>query len=319
MSGRQAAQTERDEDGGGGEIEDDAAIEARARLQGWKPRSEYHGPEGQWRDAKEFVTRVDEEMPLLRERFRRMEAQFTTTLAHQAQGQAAMAEMTDRLRKADERAYKRARRDLEAQRVAAVEAGDTSEFGRVDKELQELDAAERPAVQAQPAARAGATGQETPAQIPREVQDWGERNPWFRQDQALQQVATNMHVRLLQDEPGLTLGQNLARVSAAMHQMYPSRVGAPASGTRREPAANTQEDGDLENDNPRRRAAADVSGSGERPARRRGSGPNFDGMPADAKAAYSRYARMIGEKEIGKTKPLTKEEYARDYWAQFEE
>ena len=61
-------------------IEPDAAVTsehvdsdedvARARRMGWIPKDEYGGKPDNWRSAKDFIERGENEMPILRERLR---------------------------------------------------------------------------------------------------------------------------------------------------------------------------------------------------------------------------------------------------------
>lgn len=316
MSGARAAAqaAELEEAGAGGDDLDD--IERRARDAGWKPLDEYKGNPAQWRDAATFLKRGEEELPILRERLRKQERDLADLKRTGSASLQAQQEMADRLRRADERAYAKAKADLEAQKREAVQNGDTAAFDAVEASIKALDEDAKPAArqqQQQPAAQAAAVGVPPP-----EVQAWGRRNPWFQALPELKSVAESIHIRLLTEEPDLSLAENLERMTAEMREMYPDRV--RSLGDAQRPAARQQAaaggEGE-EDDNPRRRQAPAVAASGGDTGPRRAGAHTFEAMPKDSREAFTRYAKQFEAKEG--FKPLTKAEWAADYWAQFEE
>ena len=99
--------------------------------------------------------------------------------------------------------------------------------------------------------------------------------------------------------PDLSVAENLERVTAGMAQMYPGRVQAPrASG-----------DGDGA------RRPSPVSRSSVTEGRAPRDAKTFESLPKESRDAFKRYEKMIA----GKGKPLTKEEWTREYYAQFQE
>lgn len=54
------------------------------------------------------------------------------------------------------------------------------------------------------------------------IHAWAQQETWFLENGYLNQVAQMEHMRLLCEEPGLTLEQNLARVAEAVREKYPS-------------------------------------------------------------------------------------------------
>ena len=293
MSGRQAAEGQGDEEdlevGTGAESD----VEQRARRMGWKPKDEYRGPADRWSSAEDFIARGESELPIVRERYRTLERNMQRVEHKLQESQGVILDLTNRFHSADERAYKRARAELLQERKKAVELGDTEAFSRADAEIAELDreapkAPPKPAEQ--PAAAANEPHPDTVA--------WGRRNPWFNEHRDLQAAAMSVHQGILQAEPGLSIAENLERVTQAMAALYPDRVRLPGAG------------------NPRRDEPSSVSGSTAPAARgRRENTRTFEAMPKESRDAFTRYARQLE----GKGKALTKEEWARDYWSQFEE
>lgn len=281
-------------------------IESRARAMGWKPKEEYRGPEAAWRDADEFVRRGETELPVIRERYRATERKLAEVSGQLTQATTVIADLTDRFRTSDERAYKRAKADLIRERDAAIETGDKAAVHRVDAEIAEVERTAPKPLPAAPAAPAPT------APHPDAVQ-WAARNPWYRPGTDLANYAMNIHQGLLQTEPDLTVAENLDRVTEAMRALYPARIPAPARAAPRTNGHAEPEPPDP--DNPRRQEPASVSSSSAPRGPSRPGPRSFDAMPSDSKAAFTKYSKAME----GKGKPLTKEEWAASYWDQFQE
>lgn len=306
MSGARAVE----EDRPGGDTSD-TGIEARARTMGWKPKEEYRGPAEAWRDAEEFVRRGEEELPVLRERSRATERRLQAVQSQLSESTAVITDLTERVRNSDERAYKRARADLLKERAAAVETGDTTKFNQVEAELVDLDTTKpKPLAER----RAVAQPPEGSTDVHPDALAWANENPWYHSDAQMRNAALSLHTQLLQAEPDLSVKENLARVTASVSAMFPGRVGNSGGLPPRRPRPPAEQDDEEPDDNPRRREPAAVGSGQERRPRDRNA-RSFDAMPKDSKDAYTRYAKQLE----GKGKPLTKEEWAADYWSQFQE
>ena len=284
---------------------DGGTIEEQAKRNGWRPKEEYTGPEGKWVDAATFMQRGVENPAILFDRFRtlddrygKLERRFSDQTGKLDQATQTMAEMAQMLRTSEERAYKRARAELLAQREAAVESGDTANFKKTDAQLAELDATAPKAAPVQTA-----TQPQQPNQPPAEVLNWYQANPWYMADPELRQEADMIHMGLLQTRRDLTLEQNLQEVTKRVRTLRPDKFGAA-------PHQNGVDD-----DNPRRTEASAVTPSTPGGTRRNTNKRTFDTMPQAAKAQFEKWARQLE----GKGKPLTKEEFATNYWSQFED
>lgn len=110
------------------EAKEPTEIEALASEMGWAPQDEWRGDPDKWVDAKAFIkagpeiykstlSRQDNEMSEMRKTFEEFK-EFTT--------------------KSEERAYKRALKDLQQKQREAVAEGDTDTFDQVSKEIDEL-------------------------------------------------------------------------------------------------------------------------------------------------------------------------------------
>ncbi|HTD72097.1 MAG TPA: hypothetical protein VK652_01115 [Steroidobacteraceae bacterium] len=53
------------------------------------------------------------------------------------------------------------------------------------------------------------------------VHEWAMHNKWYLENSFLNEMAQVEHMRLMRDEPNLTLQQNLAQVEAIVRKKYP--------------------------------------------------------------------------------------------------
>jgi hypothetical protein len=281
-------------------------IHGLARRLGWKPQNEYRGPPDRWVDAHAFVETADRNpavmwsnLQTLDKRHASLEREMRETKTKLSEAVNLVSDLTEQSRTISQRAYDRAKRDLIAEREAAVEAGDKAAFQRVDTELTDLEKS-KPTPKQQ-AAQQQANGQQVP---PEEVQEWGRQNPWFYTDQALQGEANALHMTLLNTRPDLSLTENLATVGKtikALHpEKFPNRV-----------AATPKPDDDDDNPAP---AGERPSANARTPSRNK---RDFNSIPRESKQQFKRYQEMIGRKEGAK--PLTENEWASNYWDQFPE
>lgn len=309
MSATQAAASAAPGGGAPPGDDDNIDVETRARLMGWKPEDQYKGPAGGWLDAEAFVAKADADGRVSRERYAVLERRFVSMeralngKLEEATG--VITQMSDQMRKTDERAYKRAKAELEAERDRAIEAGDKAAVRAVDREIADLEGS-KPATPAAPKQDAKPQGGQP---VHPDAIAWSERNPWYNANPQLHQATLALHNQLNQTNPELTVAENLERVTQSMAAMYPDIV-------RPRRAAAPRPDPDEDPENPARSAPAAVAGSTSGRAASRPNPRGFDAMPADAKAAFAKYAKQIAAKPGAK--PLTKEEYATNYWGQFD-
>lgn len=268
-------------------VEVDAEVEAQARRMGWVPRDDFRGDVEKWRPARDFLDRGMNLLPVLQQQYRALDGRYATMQAQLRDSQKALVDLTDRTRRADERAYQRAVRDIEGRRQAAVASGDTTAFAVAERDLQDLRDTAPP-----PAARAEASPAPAPAPVervetmPTEIMDFVQANPWFSSHAEARQDAIAIQSAVDRQHPGLSLAERLDMTRRKVRQLHPALF-----------------------ENKRREAPPPVSpsrGEGGRGGNPRG----FEALPAEARREYDRYARALA----GKGKPLTKDEWAGYYW-----
>lgn len=120
---------------------DDAKVEesqgqtsddAEARRMGWLPEDEYKGDKSRWRDAKSFLERGKNEVPIMRERMKNLDHQVVEL-------KNTLKEFAEFHTKVEQAAYTRAYEEIKAAQKAAVETADTDAFDRAEAKLQKLN------------------------------------------------------------------------------------------------------------------------------------------------------------------------------------
>lgn len=156
--------------------EEQARIEERARMLGWRPPGEFKGEPGNFVEAADFLQKAQENMPLLKQQNRRLDE----ALRDATKREKRLEKMIGELKGFEERAYQRAVAELEARHDAAVEEGDVAKSRAIRKEIDGL----------RPAPKAAEQDTETdPRQAKKELAEWVDRNDWYVTDTARRQYA----------------------------------------------------------------------------------------------------------------------------------
>lgn len=263
-------------------------VEARARAQGWRPENEYRPKDGgrPWVDAKTFLEAADEFMPVARERNRQLETKLTESQTELRSLRGEVGELKQVLTDfrefaslGEERAYKKALRELTDRRDVAVQHADMEAFRQADSEIAELNKTARtaPAAETKPAPTAQT---QTPSVDP-VVASWVSENPWFNDDIVLHNLAKGLDADYLKSKPGLSASARLTAVKAEVQRRYPEKFENPLRDTPSSVAA------------PR----------GTPPSR--APKHSYENLPPDAKKACDKYVKSIPG--------YTREEYVKAY------
>lgn len=256
-------------------------VETKARSQGWVPKEEFRGDPSKWRPADEFVKRGEELLPIALERARAAERRIQDI---EAQFQQKLA----RVEKVSQIALERQRSDLQARYDAAMRDaaanGDVERYDQLSQgrqqAFQQFDDHVRQELQAPPPT------QEMPAEARQTVEGWITQNEWFTRDQELNAVAQQHHMKLLREQPGLSLADNLAETKKYVQKRYPDRFGI----------------------SPRTVVQPSVeSGGGRMPATMKPREKGANDLPADVRAVAERFVKQGLFKDVN--------EYARDYFS----
>lgn len=231
----------------------------RASRMGWVPQDKFRGDSSKWVDAKTFVEKGENELPILRERLRDSLRKQDEAIRDLGELKETVKDFRGYMTQVEERAYKRAKRDLEAQREAAKDAGDFNKYDEVTQELTELETNAKPVekreVKPDPMKDPVFTG-------------WAGENKWFQDDPERAAYANSYGAYLNQTKPHLIGRAFLDEVSNAVKKQFPDKF-----------------------ENPRRNDAPRVE-SGGNGAKGKSGGKSFDDLPADAKAACLRFEKQ---------------------------
>jgi hypothetical protein len=174
------------------------SLEDIAREHGWRPKDEYRGDDGDWRDAESFIT-----FGLTRQR------DLTRDIKHLRANTEAIVRTTAQI---TEDAVRKARDDERSQwqqrHRQAVEEGDVAGAEQAVGKIAELAAS--------PAAKSGP---------PPEVASFVRENAWMENDPAAAAVAATEADRIA--KAGGSVTEQLAAARTAVHKRFPEY--APAS------------------------------------------------------------------------------------------
>lgn len=268
------------------------ADEARARRMGWRPESEYRGSPNAWLPADAFLEKVQNEVPVLRERNRYLDDRVQSQDRRQAEMQAtineqgeALREMLARTRNADQRTFEDKRNDIKRRMREATANADVAAHAAAEADLDTLDRQRQPAPQQQqqqerprPVAQ-----QEQPApqpQVSPTIQQWIRDNDWFNKVPKLNVLAVTAHGENIQN--GMSEADSLDAVRSEIERRFPEHF-----------------------ENARRSAAPSVRTPASANGGKKPAGKTVHDLPQEAKDALARLKRLIpGYKD---------EEYLKDY------
>lgn len=254
------------------------AQKERARRMGWRPAEEFAGDKSRWVDYDVFLERGEATLPILRERFRKVDEALATTQSELrdtreklADSQKVLVELRDLSRTAEERAYNQAKRDLAERQKQAVRDANEQQFDALEHERQQLENSKPKPVEVKP--------EPVPAE-PRTnpvVDAWIAANPWFTGDRVLNQYAIYCDGQVKAMYPEWTVEEQLAETKKMTMEKFPERFPGMVKPA---PAVNA-----------RRAAPPMVATSSAAPLRSKGK--TVKDLPAEARAALDRFKKTI--------------------------
>ncbi|MDE2099601.1 MAG: hypothetical protein KGL39_20280 [Patescibacteria group bacterium] len=256
-------------------IEPANEYETKARRLGWVPKEEFRGDPDKWRPADEFLERGERILPLVLKDNDRLHARLTEVEGALKETKEAAKELLTFTSKSEERAYNRAKAEIEARIEAAASTADPNAVRQGMRELDALNADHRK-VEPKPAQ------QTQTVQIDPVIQDWIRKEEWFSKSPALNSYATEVFGEIERNAPGMSRSDMLAETKRRTMDKFPEKFGI--NPNRDQPAA-----------------VASPSGAVQRKSRAK----TYDDLPADAKKACDKFVRTIPG--------YTREKYVKDY------
>lgn len=173
----------------------ETAIEQKAKRMGWVEEDRFRGDKSRWVDAEKFVERGEEELPILRERLRKMDGTIVSLNNKIAGMRDTFGEFKEHQRKITASAYKKAMADIKAKQRAAAEEGDIETFDLVEKEKAELlDRYTEEQPKENDTARKRLSPEEEASY--KEFDDWVSENKWYANDPTLKGYAQSLSVEI---------------------------------------------------------------------------------------------------------------------------
>lgn len=199
------------------EREEDPETIALAKSMGWVEEDRYRGNKDNWVDAKKFVDKGMNDLPVLRERVR---AQAKKLGDMEADIQAFKTHHEDSLK----REYQRAMQEVQEKQRSTVEEGNTEEFDRLEQEKARI------------AREHAASVQKTSRPENQLYTEWKQKNAdWFEKDDEMTSYANTVSDWVAERHPDLIGKQGfLDKVEEEVKIRYrdkfenPAREGAPS-------------------------------------------------------------------------------------------
>lgn len=226
--------------------------DAEAKAQGWVPEADYKGKRP-WVDAETFVKTGEELAPLIQAGNRHLTRDLKAAEAKIKELTSTMEAFKTHSDKAEQRAYERAKKELEAQLDAAAEDGDAAAVRKVTKEIVDLEKDV-----AKPAKAAESS--ENP-----EMAAWIAENPWFESDRVMRAAAIEISTEL--GEQNVPISRQWAIITKRIEADFPGKF-----------------------NNARRQDPPAVEGQGAPPRPR---SKTYSDLPADAKDICDSFVKTI--------------------------
>jgi len=233
----------------------EASVEDKAKRMGWVSEENFKGDKDRWIEAEKFVERGENELPIMRERMRKMDGTIVGLNSTISGMKDTFGKFQEHQAGVSKRAYDKAIKDITSRQREAVEKGDTDSFDKAEKEKEDL-------VQEVPVDNIpeGNPAAET------EFNQWVAGNEWFNEPD-LQKYASTISV-YLQDQTGLTGVKLYDEVKKEVELRFPDRF-----------------------KNQRRKEPTVVVGDGEAPVKP--GKQTFGNLPKDAQESCNQFIKDI--------------------------
>ena len=228
----------------------------RAERQGWTDKEVWKesgkDPE-KWVDAKTFLERGENTLPILRANYKKLEEKLDKQSETFEKFVKFQEEKEERIRK---ESYEKALDDVRKEQAKAFEEGDQEAFRRAqarEDDIRKRKEAEKPKE----------TGEDP------EFRTWVSENPWYFDDEDCNALANGIGERLAQTHAHLSKRQFFDEVKSRVKKAMPHKF-----------------------ENPNRAKAAAVEGTGNATSRKQ-KGKTYSDLPAEFKKACDEFVKTI--------------------------
>lgn len=166
-------------------------IEEQAKAMGWSPKEEWKGAEGKHIDAKRYVERGLNRLPLL-------QSNITKLMEKNSDLEKSMQILVKRTQDQDKSDFDRSMEGLKRQRAEAVDNADGAALNRIEEQIDALREKDKArSVDFEPKKASD------PAQEPDYVA-WASENSWYGSDEALTVSADGQAAAVRAENPSLS-------------------------------------------------------------------------------------------------------------------
>ena len=254
------------------EVDEEARREA-AEM-GWVDKDQFRGNPDDWVDAKDFVRRGREVLPILRKNNERLLAKLRDVEQQRMEDRKTFDEFRKFQEQSIENQKEQALQQLREARKNAIANADGESFEEIETRIRQVEAYQPPeAVRAKP--------QDEAPPPPPEFTDWLDRNRWYANDKTLHVLADTLSDEVIAEgviRPGTP--DFLEEISRRVRLAAPAKFRNPA---RSQPAS-------VDAPSPRSRKPA---------------GKTYNDLPDNAKKACDDFVRVIPG--------FTREKYVQNY------
>jgi hypothetical protein len=186
--------------------------EERARAQGWRDKEEFTGNPEDWRPAEEFLERGEKILPILQERFGKLEKDFADKADQLDKVTGKLSKFADFHKGTYKRAYENAKRDIERRLQLAEQEQDfagykqaSDDLAQVEQDIQQID-----------------TTESTPEPVP-EFYDFKKANKWYDTDMPMTVYANYIADQLVGAEGINSNVEYYARIEQEVKRQFPHK------------------------------------------------------------------------------------------------
>lgn len=224
--------------------------EERAKAQGWRDKDEFSGKPEDWRPAEEFLERGEKILPILQERFGKLEKDFANKADQLDRVTGKLSKFAEFHKGTYKRAYENAKRDIENRMQLAEQEQDFAGYKQAAEDLKQVEQ-DIGTIDTEP---------DAPETVP-EFHDFKKANGWYDSDMPMTVYANFVADQLMGAEDIGSNTEYYARIEQEVKRQFPHKFSGAAAP-----------------------AVEDGAGDGARDVKTKGG---WNELPREAKEAYN--------------------------------
>jgi len=240
------------------EVSSERDWEGEAQRDGWRPLDEWSGDPDKWVDARTFVERGEEILPIVKARLGRQIEALERKVEEYAQTGAQFREFSEKALARERQEKEKLRAELREARKQAVAEGDADKFDRADEALRKMDENVPPGTSP------------TQEAFQREVAGWFENHEIYGQNEKAQAMLDGFANTVKMLNPTLSGAALLDKIHERVQREAPELF-----------------------ENPNRRRGDNVENPKGGSGKSNGKGRSFSDLPQDAQAACRDFQKRI--------------------------